>query len=163
MNKKWIYAPVIVIAGFVIFFFYNKYKVPPVIDFKKLVLYDLDGQKVMFNKFDGQKKVVCFSASWCSNCLIELKEIYQVKQKDLLDVEIIVISDESIEKIQTFKNRTSYPFTFLKMQQRYDEVGIHSIPTSYLINPNEKVTKETVGYLDWKDASSLAHLKKLLE
>jgi len=163
MNKKWIYPLSAIILGLIVFFFYNRYRVAPSIDFNKISLVNMNQEEVPFAAFNGKKKIVCFSASWCPNCLHELKEINDIKVSDLNDVEVIVISDEAIEKIKAFKDKKQYSFTFLKMKQAFSEVGINSIPTSYLVNGRQEVKKETVGYIDWKDASALAHMKKLLE
>ena len=163
MNKKWIYALGLVIAAVVIFYLYKHYRVAPAINFNQLSLVDLDEQPVKFENFKGKKTVVCFSASWCGNCLEELRDINSVKAEHLADVEILVISDEPIERIISFKNRTAYPFTFLKMNQTFNDIGIHSIPTSYILNTKLEIMKETVGYLNWKDPSTIEHLKKLME
>lgn len=163
MNKKWIYALGLVIAAVVIFYLYKRYRVAPAINFNQLSLVDLDEQPVKFESFKGKKTVVCFSASWCGNCLEELRDINSIKAEHLADVEILVISDEPLERIISFKNRTAYPFTFLKMNQPFNDIGIHSIPTSYILNSKQEIMKETVGYLDWKDPSAREHLKKLME
>jgi peroxiredoxin len=163
MNKKWIYALGLVITAVVIVYLYKHYRVAPAINFNQLSLVDLEGQPVKFESFKGKKTVVCFSASWCGNCLEELRDINSVKAEHLADIDILVISDEPMEKIISFKNRTAYPFTFLKMNQSFNDISIHSIPTSYVLNTKQEIMKETVGYLDWKDPSTLEHLKKLME
>ncbi len=163
MNKRWIYLIILAVAGFIGFYFYNKYNSAPIIDFNKLTLFDLGQQPVKFESFKGKKLVVCFSASWCPNCLDEMREINDVKNTQLNDVEIVIISDEAIEKVISWKERTGYPFTFLKMNGHFNDIGIFSIPTSYIVNTKLEVKKETVGYLDWKDASTAEHLKKLME
>ena len=151
------------IAGFIGFYFYNKYNNAPKIDFNKLSLFDLNQQPVKFESFKGKKLVVCFSASWCPNCLDEMREINDIKNVELSDVDVVIISDESLEKIMSWKERTDYPFTFLKMNGNFNDIGIFSIPTSYIVNTKLEVKKETVGYLDWKDPSTVEHLKKLME
>ena len=163
MNKKLINILFFVIAALVGFYFYNKYKVAPSIEFNKLSLVDLQEQPVKFESFKGKKLVVCFSASWCPNCLDELKELNDIKNVELKDVEVVVISDEPLDKIMSFKSKTDYPFTFLKLNQAFNEIGIFSIPTSYIVNTKLEVKKETVGYLDWKDPSTAEHLVKLMD
>ncbi|MDO9001462.1 MAG: TlpA disulfide reductase family protein [Bacteroidota bacterium] len=163
MNKKLINILILVILGFLGFYFYKKYNVAPTINFEKLSLVDLDNQPVKFSSFKGKKMVVCFSASWCPNCLVELKELNEVKNSELADVDVIVISDESLEKVISFKERKAYPFTFLKLNQSFGDIGIFSIPTSYIVNTKLEVKKETVGYLDWKNHSAAEALVKLMD
>lgn len=163
MNKKWISVIILVIAGFIGFYFYDKYNSAPTIDFNKLKLYDLNEERVSFESFKGKKLVVSFSASWCPNCLDEMREMNDIKDTKLSDVEVVIISDEPFEKIMSWKSRTDYPFTFLKLEQGFNDISIFSIPTSYIVNTKLEVTKEEVGYIDWKDESTAEHLKKLME
>ena len=162
MNKKVIYLIAFLALAFAAFYMYQKYRVAPAVNFTQLSLTDLNGQPVQFSSFKGKKTVVCFSASWCPNCRVELKDINQVKG-ELPDVEILVISDEPLDVVNAFKEKMGYPFTFLKMNQSFNAIGINSIPVSYLFNINQEVKKESVGYLDWKDPSTLVHLKKIME
>jgi peroxiredoxin len=163
MNKKWLFPGCLILVLCVAFYMYNKYHVAPGIQFNELSLSDLNGQPVKLESFKGKKLAVCFSASWCPNCLEELKDISSVKDKDYNDVEVIVISDEPLEKIIDFKERKGYPFTFLKLNQPFNAIGIYSIPTSYVINTKFEVMKESVGYVNWSDPSTAQHLKKLME
>ena len=163
MSKKWIPPLILIIIALIAFFFYNKYAVAPTVDFKKLNLLDLKGQPLNFESFTGKKAIVCFSASWCGPCLNELKEINEIKDLQLKDIEVIMISDEPIEKIQAFRDYTQYPFTFLKLVQSFNQIGINSIPVSYLMNSKQEVKKETVGYINWADPSTSEHMKKLME
>lgn len=163
MPKKWIYPAGIVIAVLIAFYIYRKYHVAPEINLDALNLADTDGNPVQLESFKGKKMVVCFSASWCGACRKELKDIASVKETGLRDLEVIVISDEPIEKVRMFRDRMNYPFLFLKMDKPFNAIGINSIPTSYIVNTRFEITKETVGYIDWKDASTLQHLKKLME
>ena len=163
MNKKLIFPAVLIIVLCVAFYLYGKYHVAPGIDFNKLELADLNGQPVSMQSFKGKKITLSFGASWCVNCIEELDDLKAIKEQELGDVEVIVISDESLEKIISFKERKGYPFTFLKMNKTFSSIGIHSIPTSYIINTNMQVMKETVGYINWRDHSTSQHLKKLME
>ena len=163
MFKKWIYPLGLVVAVLIAFYIYRKYRIAPSIDLNALNLVNIEQQPVKMTFFTGKKVVLCFSASWCGNCREELDVLASIKEKDLVDVEVVVISDETIEKIKMFKEKRAYPFTFLKMDRSFSTIGINSIPTSYIINTKLEITKETVGYLNWKDPSTLQHLKKLME
>ena len=163
MSKKWGYPAGLIIAALLAFFIYQKYRIAPALNLNALKLLDLNEEAVSLESFRGKKIVVCFSASWCGNCREELNTLASIKEKELSDVEVIVISDESIEKVKQFKEKSAYPFTFLKMLSSFNQIGINSIPTSYIVNTTFEIKKETVGYLNWKDPSTLQHLKKLME
>lgn len=163
MSNRWILPAGLVIAGFLLFYLFQKYRVAPEMDFGVLELRDTMGNKVSLADRKGKKMVICFSASWCGPCRAELQAIHQVKAEVLPDAEIVVISDEPMEKVKMFGGMTGYPFLFLKSERPLAELGIHSIPTSYLVNSSMKVVKEEVGYIDWKDPSTAEHLRKLME
>lgn len=151
------------IIGLTGFYFYKKYNIPPSINFNQLELYSLESQKINFNDFKGKKILVSFGASWCPNCIDELNTLKTLKDTKLADVEIICISDEPIETIMDWKERKKYPFTFLKLNTTFNAINIFSIPTSYVVNTKLEVVKETVGYIDWEDPSTLEHYKKLMQ
>lgn len=163
MYKKWIFPAGLAVAGLLIFFLYQKYQVAPSIDLKALNLSDLEGNKVNMESFKGDKILLSFGASWCGNCWHELNDLADIANTNLADVKVIVVSDETPEKIQHFKEKGAFPFIFLKMNVPFNTIGISSIPTSYIVNTKLEVKKETVGYIDWKDPSTCQHLKKLME
>jgi thiol-disulfide isomerase/thioredoxin len=163
MAGKLKYILIAVLGLLAALFFYNKYRVAPGVDFNKLALFDVEGKPVKWTDFEGKKMVVSFGASWCPNCLDELKLINSIKEKELTDVEIIVISDEELKTVQAFKGRKNYSFTFLKMNQTFNSIGVNAIPTIYILNTKLEVKDETVGYIDWHDLSTVEHLRKLME
>jgi peroxiredoxin len=111
----------------------------------------------------GKKVIVSFYASWCPNCIEELKILNSIKNQKLADVEVLAITDESIEKLVAFKNKTQYPFTFLTITGQFPEIGINSIPVTYLLNTKGEIVYNNVGYVEWNDESTLEHLKGLME
>jgi thiol-disulfide isomerase/thioredoxin len=162
MNNKWTFAAAIFIIGLLVLFMYRKYKVAPEIDFSSLHLSDLDGQPVQ-PAFAGKKTVVCFGASWCGSCIKELNTIRNIQNTTLEGVEVIVISDETGEKIREFKEKKAYPFTFYKLDTSFGDIGINSIPVTYFFNTGGRLVKESVGYINWEDPSTANHLLKLME
>lgn len=161
MSKKPGYLIIITMACLIALFYYNKYRVAPTIKFNELGLMDTNGQAFDFNSLKGKKLIVSMYASWCGNCLQELQVINKIRASELADVEIICITDDPMEKILHFKEKTGYPFTFLKMQKRFPDIGINSIPVTYILNKKLEVVKEQVGYIEWKDASTLNYIKGL--
>lgn len=151
------------VAALLAFFLYKKYKIAPEINLEQLSLADLSGREVDLASYAGKKVVLCFGASWCPNCIEELNDLKSLNNGELDGVEILVISDEPVEKIMAFREKRSYPFTFLKLNTPFSSIGINSIPTSYLINSHFQIKKETVGYLNWKDTSTRQHLLKLMD
>ena len=102
------------------------------------------------------------AASWCPNCIDELNELAQMNPADLSDISIVVVSDEPIEKIVSFKTNRQYPFVFLKLTKAFADIGIASIPTAYLFNTSFQIVKQSVGAIQWSDPSTRQHLKTLM-
>lgn len=164
MSKKSTYIIlVIAILGVIGLYFYNKYNVAPTINIAKLDVIDQDTNKFDIQSLKGKKVIVSFYASWCPNCIVELKTLNSIKSQKLADVEVLAITDESIEKLVAFKTKTQYPFTFLTLTGQFPEIGINSIPVTYLLNTKGEIVYNNVGYVDWEDDSILEHLKSLME
>lgn len=164
MNNKKIYILIfILLAGLSGLYFYNKYKVAPKIDLTKLEILDADTLKFDIRSLKGQKVIISFYASWCGNCLDELKVLNKIKTEKLSGITILAVTDESMEKMTSFRDRKQYPFTFLKLNTSFPEIGINSIPVVYLVNTKGEVVYENVGYIDWEDESTLNHLKSLMD
>lgn len=164
MSKKTTYIILFVaILGVIGLYFYNKYNVAPTIDIAKLDVVDQDTNKFDMSSLRGKKVIVSFYASWCPNCIEELKVLNSIKHQKLADIEVLAVTDESIEKLVEFKNRTQYPFTFLTITGQFPEIGIHSIPVTYLLNSKSEIVYNNVGYIEWNDESTLEHLKSLME
>lgn len=161
MEKKWIYALLAVFAGLIILFYYDKYKVPPSLDLTKLEIVTETEQPFNMSQLKGKKLIVSFYASWCGNCIQELREINKIKNTELKDIEVICLTDEPIEKLIEFKERTAYPFMFLKLKKQFQQIEIYSIPVTYIVNEKLEVVEEYLGYIDWEDPSTLNHIKSL--
>ncbi len=161
MQKKWIYTLLALFAGLIILFYYNKYKVAPKIDLTKLEIVTEDEQPFNMAQLKGKKLIVSFYASWCGNCIQELRAINKIKNTELNGIEVICLTDEPIEKLLEFKERTGYPYTFLKLTKQFGEINIYSIPVTYIVNEKLEVVEEYLGYIDWEDPSTINYIKGL--
>src|SRR4051812_17611703 len=154
MQKKWIYALLVLLGALIALFYYNKYKMVPSIDIQKLEIVNENGEKFDINSLKGKKLIVSFYASWCGNCIEEMREINKIKATELKDIDVVCITDESLEKLIHFKERTQYPYLFLKLNKIFPEIGINSIPVTYIVNEKMEVVEEYLGYIQWDDAST---------
>lgn len=164
MSKKTTYKILIIaVLGVIGMYFYNKYNVAPSIQLTKLEVVDQNNTKFDFKSLIGKKVIVSFYASWCPNCIEELKTLNSIKSQKLADIEILAITDESMEKLISFKDKKQYPFTFLKLNTQFSAIDIASIPTTYLVNTKGEIVYNKVGYIHWDDESNLNHLKSIME
>jgi peroxiredoxin len=153
----------ILLALIAILYFYAKYKVAPSINTKELSLVDENNQPFEIDNLKGKKVAICFYASWCPDCLKELKQINSIYSEKMNEITILAITDETMDKLISFKTKKQYPFTFLKLSKSFNDLKIHSIPTTYLLNTQGDIVYEKVGYINWTDESTLNHLKSLMK
>ena len=164
MSKRQTYN-VLIIAIFALIgmYLFNKYKVAPKIDIVNLEVLDDASAKFDIKSLKGKKVIVSFYASWCPDCLKELKALNQIKNEKLSGVEVLAITDETMEKLISFKTKKQYPFTFLKLSKSFNDLKIFSIPTVYLLNTKGEVVYEKVGYINWENEAELLHLTSLMD
>lgn len=148
-------------------YYYNKYRIAPGFNFfnsKELV--SVNGNMAAeMEMLKGKKIILTFYASWCRDCLVEMKALNELKQNGKLDasVAIVAISDEPLEKITSFIERKKYPFQFFRFQKSFPELKVNSIPVNYLINTKGETVYEKVGSPDWEDADWVRQALRMME
>jgi len=162
-NNKIYTVLIITICALIGMYFFNKYKVAPKIDIVNLEVIDENSKAFDIKSLKGQKVIVSFYASWCGDCLKEMKTIDSIKDSKLKDITVLAITDETIEKLISFKTKKLYPFTFLKLNKSFNDLKIYSIPTIYLLNTKGEIVYEHIGYVNWEDESTLNHLISLMQ
>ncbi len=162
-NNKIYTVLIITICALIGMYYFNKYKVAPKIDIVNLEVIDENSAAFDIKSLKGQKVIVSFYASWCGDCLKELKAINSIKDSKLKDVTVLAITDETLEKLSSFKTKKQYPFTFLKLNKSFNDLKIYSIPTVYLLNTKGEIVYEHIGYVNWEDESTLNHLTSLMQ
>ena len=165
MNKqllKNIILGIVLIAGAL--FLYQKYRVPPKIDFVALNTTDLQGQPVDLNDYLGKNIFITMWAPWCIDCIAEMPSIQELSDnlKDE-DFVFLAISGYDIQKELNFKNKNTYNFQYLHMDETLKDIGIHSIPTNYILNKKGEVVYEKVGSENWAEAAKIASVKALVK
>jgi thioredoxin-related protein len=73
----------------------------------------------------------------------------------------LLVSDETISKISTFKNNKKFDFNFLKSVESNEMLGIYSLPTSYIFDENGKKIETIVGTITWDSEQIINKLKIL--
>lgn len=139
-------------------FQWKKYRIAPVVDFLKTPLEDTAGNKFIPENLPAAKVLVTFFATWCGDCLGELKEIAAAQEAGKLKTRVFAVSDESLEKIKSFAKRKGYDITFLKLQTSFHENSIYSIPVNYVIDKDRSVILSRVGSLNFRDPSVISIL-----
>lgn len=151
IKNKWITLTFLLAGLAIAFILVKRYRVPPSIDFRTIALTDLQGQKVSLQQYAGKTVFVNFWATWCLDCLREMPSIAGARTKiDSSKVIFVVVSDEPIEKIRRYVDSKGINVVYWKSVQPFGELGIHAIPTSYLLDPTGRISMEKVGGFNWE-------------
>lgn len=144
MNRKWTFVLAAVLLAAAAWL-YNKYRIAPEIDFRQLQLTDLYGNEVLLKQYAGEKTFVGFFATWCGPCIGEIHKLEMAnKELKAKGVEFVLISDEPIERLQRFDFNKSLRVTIIHSDKSLKELGIHTIPTNYILNSQFKVERKMV-------------------
>jgi len=163
IKKFWVFALFVVGLSLFLLFQYQKYRVAPKTDLANLVCNDTTGKPINISSFKGRKVMLTFFATWCGDCLLEMKLLNEVKKTSLQDVDVIAISDEPMNKITTFAQRKQYPYTFLQLPKPFASIDINAIPVTYLLNTKGEIIYSKVGAINWKDPSVVSFTEESLK
>ena len=108
---------------------------------------DLEGNSVRLSALRGKTVVIDFWATWCPPCVEEvpmLKELHEIYGEQGL--EILAISDESAEVVQTFveENEVPYP-NLIGTDEVSSEYRVLGLPTAYLIDGEGNIVEFFAG------------------
>jgi peroxiredoxin len=156
IKKYWITGLGALVLILVALYQYQKYRVAPKQDIANMVCNDTLGKSVNIASFKGKKIILTFFATWCGDCLREMKQLDEAMENNLKDVQVIAISDEPMEKITHFAQRKKYNYTFLQLPKPFASIDIYAIPVTYLINVRGEVVYSKVGAINWKDPAVIS-------
>ena len=87
---------------------------------RKTTFVDLNDNKVNLRAYKGKKIIINYWATWCGPCIKEmpgLKRAEEILKNH--NYTFLLVSDETISKISTFKNIKNFDFNFLtKMEKK---------------------------------------------
>lgn len=145
MNKKSFWKGFltgIVLMGLGLFFAMKMLMVQPDVSLNEMKLEDLSGKQISMVEMLGKPLVINYWATWCSPCLQEFPEFEKVKKQWESKVTFLMVSDETSQKIQTFKEKMPYSFNYLRGIKGFEKINVR--PTTFIYNKNgELISKHT--------------------
>jgi thiol-disulfide isomerase/thioredoxin len=150
------------LAGIMGAYLYSKYRIAPELETAKIQLIDNIGNRIYLNELPDKNTIVIFFASWCGPCIKETPLLEAMKKAlGTDDFNYIAISDEPLDKIDYFRLRTRSSFSFYKLNGKLSDIGIHTIPTAYILNRNGELVFKHVGDYSWDKPESIEKIRTL--
>jgi len=127
-------------------------------------LTDINGKSFDVKKLKGKVYILSYFQTWCGDCVKEQPQLQKLQEKFGADkLEILMVSDEPIGKIDTFKNRFQSELNFYHSALRLKgpELGVRKFPTTYLISKKGKVAELKEEGINWYTDEIVALIEKL--
>lgn len=126
-------------------------------------LTDQDGMAFNFNETKGKVVFLNFWATWCPPCIAEMPSI-EALYRDYKDkVVFVLVSNEDVETINTFKNKNNYNFKVCSpVSKPPSNFQTRSIPQTYVIDKSGKIVMDKSGAANWNSDTVRAVLDTLL-
>jgi thiol-disulfide isomerase/thioredoxin len=121
-----------------------------------------DGSPIDLTRYHGKAIFINFWATWCKPCLREMPSLQQlIQQLEGEDIVFLFASDEEGSVIEEFKNRNSYPFTYVQVQN-IEQLNIYAIPTTYIFNQEGHLVFSHTGARRWDHPAVIDTIRKIL-
>ncbi|WP_016916716.1 TlpA disulfide reductase family protein [Rickettsia honei] len=122
-----------------------------------IIFFDEEKNQYSLDQFEGKTILLVFWATWSAPCVKEMPDL-DMLQKDFRQLPFSVIPiSEDYQDIKVVKEYfKSYQIRYLPIYHDYRNelfkaLGVVSLPTSILIDPNGKIVTSFVGNTNWYD------------
>lgn len=127
-------------------------------------LADMDGNTVSFRAFRGKVVFLSLWATWCPPCRAEMPNIQRLYDDYAGRLVMILASQEEPGQIRRFLEEQDYELPVYRLVQNPPEkLRASSIPTTYLITGDGRITVRKTGAARWDGAFFRSYLDTVLE
>ena len=77
------------------------------------------------------------------------------------DYVFLAASYEDLGKIQKFADKQDFSFQFVHTKTSLEELNVHSLPTTFLINSKGELAETVIGSREWDQEEAMNQLKAL--
>lgn len=124
---------------------------------------DLQGNPVDIKQYLGKPLLINYWATWCKFCLADLPAVQQFADYHKRTHNVILLSDESVEKITQFKAKQAYQMIYLKSDKPLSTYGIRERPAFAYFSASGKHLQTINGSVDTKILIGMVEYHKAKE
>ncbi|MFA7388712.1 MAG: TlpA disulfide reductase family protein [Thiohalobacteraceae bacterium] len=127
---------------------------------------DLEDRMHKLSDYRGNVVVLNFWATWCPPCRYEMPSMQRAAEKTR-DEDIVFLGvDVGEDQDTVFTFLADYPVDFPLLLDRdasvIEQYPVTGLPTTYIIDPEGRITHRAVGGREWDDDGLLQILRGLL-
>ncbi|MEQ9403586.1 MAG: TlpA disulfide reductase family protein [Cyclobacteriaceae bacterium] len=126
-----------------------------------LVLLDLSGNQIKPDS--GKVLILNLWATWCKPCIAEMPYLVNMQAALSDDFQLLLASDEGMEKIKKFTKNRPFDLQFAGIQNSIESMGVYSLPTTLVIGKNGDLLETLVGARKWDSPEQINLLNSYLK
>ena len=131
------------------------------ITLESIELKRLSGEDVDMDEFENKTVFINFWATWCKPCIQEMPTIEKAQEQlKGRNIVFLLASNESIEQIETFKDKRMFRLDYAQVQN-FEALNIQALPATYIFNPQGELVFSEVGLRMWDTAENINLITKL--
>lgn len=126
-----------------------------------------DGKTLSLEDFRGRYLLVNFWATWCGPCKMEMPSLEALHRRfgshklTVLGISNDLFGNRVVEPFVKAHNLT-FPIVLDPKQEVSKRFGVHSLPTTFLIDPQGRILGVLSGAEDWSKPETIAYFADLL-
>lgn len=137
-------------------------KTKEVVQVSKSEYEDLEGNAVSLSDYKGKRVLLNYWATWCRPCIEEMPDLLALQSSLAKENYVFLLaSDQSIAKIQDFKAKRGFNFTFIKYNGAYADQQISALPVTLVYNEAGEQVKRFTGAMSWNTPQMIEQLKNI--
>ena len=125
---------------------------------------DIEGKTHKLSDYQGRNVVVVFWATWCPACNLEIPHLIDLRNMFAEDkLAIMSISNEEPEHLKHFAESKGINYTVTSLGDSplpEPFANVTSIPTTFFIDPEGKITFAAVGVVSLADAKVIMNAEQ---
>ena len=130
------------------------------------ILKNSNGDIINLESHKGSVLFINLWATWCPPCVGEMPEIQELYDEFKSDenIQFLMISNESVAKINKFVESKNYSFPVFSSQiEAPSSFSTTTIPTTFVISKSGKIVVKEFGAANWGGKKTKALIRELLE